>query len=170
MYTYTYVPKTKAPNTIDDIQLKIAELELLRAKLEVYHVATELNPDGTRAMSEQKAKCEILGMTDAQIKDELDAQFFESKMRSEIKQAPELLGTYSVFDGLIYELTDGVKTTKVEKDAEMLALSATVHQLEEDITIVYQEMTNHLKENSKTIRALEVTVQLLKELVLNPKK
>lgn len=157
MYTYTYAPNTKAPNSFDDVQLKIAEVELLRTKLDAYHSATELSPDGTRAMSESKAKREILGMTDAQITDDL------------LAQAPELADANSRFYGSLDESTGDYHFKTPEEDMQIFLLQTTVKQLEDDLTLVYQEITECLKHNADTINELKNTVSYLTSCVLNQK-
>lgn len=164
MYTYTYEKSAKSPSAIDDIRLKIAEIELVRAKLDAYHTATGLSLDGTRAMSEGKAKREILGMTDAQIKDELLAQFIETKVRSEIAQAPDLLDTSFTFEGLIDNSNELFQTEKPKDDSRLMieALHAHIKILEDDITLVYQEITSLLRENAKAFKMLEISVASIK--------
>lgn len=169
MYTYTYTPNTKAPKSLDDIKIKIAEVELLRTKLDAYHSATELSPNGTSAMSESKAKREILGMTDAQITDDLLVQFSDSKTRSDIAQADELAGANSRFYGSLDESTGDNHTETPEKDMQIFLLQTSVKQLEEDLTLVYQEITECLKHNADTINELKNTVSYLTNSVLNQK-
>jgi hypothetical protein len=163
MYIYNNAPSEEDEQVI---RYEIAEVELFRTKLDAYHAATQPNNNGSAALSETFAKSAILGMSEKEIVDDLLNQFLESKVRAEIANAAYLLLTSGLFDDMVEDQSEDVKTLQDEHEGKTLQIELLKKELNETkatLTEFILEVSKIISEQTKAVTAMEVTMKLIRE-------